>query len=291
MPKKTRLTICEGHDGADSSNGDVLIFPDMLRFKELTHFDIESFVDEVLVHERNWPSGKPEKLEGAHVFVCAHASRDMRCGVCGPALIEKFKDEISVRGFDEKVFVRACSHVGGHKYAGNVIIYSPNASGEVTGHWYGYVTPDDVATLLDEHIGKCTIIEKLWRGQMGLIEAEQKEAQQHRLQENGGLLESEKDGCFCSQAYEQMNGDSGKKVAARSGCCQENVDSTECCKVKKNDKNGKGKAGKFGGACNTWSYVTSSFDSWERGDTLAALAVVGAVAAVAVAFHLCRKAS
>ncbi|KAG1326706.1 hypothetical protein COCNU_01G006400 [Cocos nucifera] len=30
---KTRLTICEGEDGTDSSNGDVLIFPDMIRYR------------------------------------------------------------------------------------------------------------------------------------------------------------------------------------------------------------------------------------------------------------------
>ena len=28
---------------------------------------------------------------------------------------------------------------------------------------YGYVTPDDVPELLDEHIGKGDIIERLWR--------------------------------------------------------------------------------------------------------------------------------
>lgn len=30
---QTRLTICEGHDGTETSNGDVLIFPDMVRYR------------------------------------------------------------------------------------------------------------------------------------------------------------------------------------------------------------------------------------------------------------------
>ena len=30
---QTRLTICEGRDGTESSNGDVMIFPDMVRYK------------------------------------------------------------------------------------------------------------------------------------------------------------------------------------------------------------------------------------------------------------------
>lgn len=32
---KTRLTICEGHDGTETSNGDVLIFPDMIRYRSI----------------------------------------------------------------------------------------------------------------------------------------------------------------------------------------------------------------------------------------------------------------
>lgn len=35
---KTRLTICEGHDGTETSNGDVLIFPDMMRYRSNYNF-------------------------------------------------------------------------------------------------------------------------------------------------------------------------------------------------------------------------------------------------------------
>jgi (2Fe-2S) ferredoxin len=76
--------------------------------------------------------------------------------------------------------VSPCSHVDGHKYVGNLIIYGPNADGEVTGHWYGYVTPDDVPILLDQHIGKREIVDRLWRGQMDLTEEEQKQVHQER---------------------------------------------------------------------------------------------------------------
>ena len=96
---------------------------------------MDSFVDDVLVNGKPWASGALEPLAGAYVFICAHASRDKRCGVCGPILIEKFKEEILARGLNEQVFVSACSHVGGHKYAGNVIIYGTNAEGKVTGDW------------------------------------------------------------------------------------------------------------------------------------------------------------
>jgi hypothetical protein len=36
--------------------------------------------------------------------------------------------------------VRACSHVGGHQYAGNVLAFSRRSGeGELLGDWYGYV--------------------------------------------------------------------------------------------------------------------------------------------------------
>ncbi|KAA8527080.1 hypothetical protein F0562_008691 [Nyssa sinensis] len=182
--KQTRLTICEGHDGTETSNGDVLIFPDMIRYRRLTHFDVDTFVEEVLVKDAEWLPGTPEALKGSYVFVCSHGTRDRRCGVCGPALITRFKEEIESHGLQGKVSVSPCSHIGGHKYAGNVIIFGSNINGEVTGHWYGYVTPDGVPLLLEQHIGKGEIVDSLWRGQMGFSEEDQKRSQELRLQLN-----------------------------------------------------------------------------------------------------------
>lgn len=103
--------------------------------RDLKDSDVDGFVDDVLVSGKPWASGVQEVLTGSHVFVCAHGSRDKRCGVCGPVLIEKLKEGIESRGLNGKVFVSACSHVGGHKYAGNLIIYSPNSEGKTMGHW------------------------------------------------------------------------------------------------------------------------------------------------------------
>lgn len=184
MKKQTRLTICEGHDGTETSNGDVLIFPDMIRYRRLTHFDVDTFVEEVLVKNGEWLPGTPEALRGFYIFVCAHGSRDRRCGVCGPPLVARFKEEIEFHGLQNKISVSPCSHIGGDKYAGNVIIYGSSIGGEVTGHWYGYVSPDDVPVLLEQHIGRGEIVDWLWRGQMGLTEEDQKKSQDFRLQLN-----------------------------------------------------------------------------------------------------------
>ena len=141
---KTKITICEAREENGLSDGSVLIFPEMIKYRNLEESNVESFVEDVMVNNRPWAAGVQDVLTGSHVFVCAHGSRDMRCGVCGPALIEKFNNEIEVRGLKDQVSVMACSHVGGHKYAGNLIIYSPGPDGKIMGHWYGYVTNDDV---------------------------------------------------------------------------------------------------------------------------------------------------
>ncbi|XP_047341262.1 uncharacterized protein LOC124944957 [Impatiens glandulifera] len=289
MKKQTRLTICEGHDGTETSNGDVLIFPEMIRYRRLTHFDVETFVEEVLVKERDWLPGIPEALSGFYVFVCAHGSRDQRCGVCGPLVITRFMDEIESRGLHNKVTVSPCSHIGGHKYAGNVIIFGPNVEGKVTGHWYGYVKPEDVPFLLEQHIGKGEIVDYLWRGQMGLSEEDQKIAQESRRKQNG----DDNIGC---------NIDESELRIESNGCCQTNG-SLKCCqvngngkKVKKSEKditskkkvinyNSDNKGSFTRRACNmpTW------FESWEREDTYASIAVVAAVMSVAVAYGCYKR--
>jgi (2Fe-2S) ferredoxin len=54
-----------------------------------------------------------------------------------------------------------CSHVGGHKFAGNLIVYGP-----LGGHWYGRVKPCHAAAIVDTHIVQGRVIKELWRGRM-----------------------------------------------------------------------------------------------------------------------------
>lgn len=301
MKRETRLTICEGHDGTEISNGDVLIFPDMIRYRRLTHFDVDTFVEEVLVKDGEWLPGTPEKLKGSYVFVCCHGSRDRRCGVCGPALVTRFREEIDSHGLRGKVSVSPCSHIGGHKYAGNVIIFGPNGHGEVSGHWYGYVTPDDVPLLLEQHIGKGEIIDYLWRGQMGLSEADQKRAQDIQVQLNGGTT-VQRNTVEATQRSTQCCGANEKE----STCCQNNQVFPEKVSKFGNNVNGKEenlgtgrkKTGKkqtsrinSGKGCCTTRKVCSMptwSESWEREDTYAALAVVSAAVSITIAYN-CYK--
>ncbi|CAM44403.1 conserved hypothetical protein [Leishmania braziliensis MHOM/BR/75/M2904] len=81
------------------------------------------------------------------IFICTHFTRDARCGYCGSVLIDLFRHAIrETMGTSgaERVTVCPCSHLGGHIYAGNVIIYSRHG-----GICYGLFKPEDVQTVVD----------------------------------------------------------------------------------------------------------------------------------------------
>lgn len=276
IPVKTLLTICEGREGTELSDGDVLLFPEMVKYRGLKEQDISSFVDEVIVNVKPWSTGVQETMTGSHVFVCAHNSRDRRCGVCGPILIKKFKEEAELRGL-ENVFVSACSHVGGHKYAGNLIIYSVQDE-KVCGHWYGYVTPNDVPDLLDQHIGKGEIIERIWRGQMGAPPVKKAPKAVEQTLPNGNNLEvSEKDNQTNSTKEDKEN-ENGR------GCCQ-GANGFSCCRDEKpeteteTEKEVKKSTGKL-------DFLTKK---WEQYEVFTTAALIGAVVTVAVAYRFYRR--
>ncbi|RWW70305.1 hypothetical protein BHE74_00022017 [Ensete ventricosum] len=152
------------------------------------------------------------------------------------------------------------------KYAGNVIIYSPNDNGEVSGHW----------------------------GQMGLSVDEQKAAQNLRLQLDGGSDESTKRG---STGITSVGGCC--QGVGNATCCQvmpkespENhiAQVQEAPDIAQKSSGKDTNAGSSKDACSgKLCAVSTWFKSWEREDTYAALAVVSAIASVAVAYSCYRQ--
>ncbi|SCV67976.1 BQ2448_97 [Microbotryum intermedium] len=139
----------------------------------------------------------------ALVLICSHKRRDKRCHIAAPLLINQFYHHLSEHGLemdergdglgssDERpleawlleereskmeealkgvrigegtVGVFKCSHIGGHRYAGNVIIYLPNG----TSIWYGRVTPRDVGAIVQTTLIEGKVIPELLRGGLGL---------------------------------------------------------------------------------------------------------------------------
>ncbi|KAK8100978.1 uncharacterized protein PG998_007617 [Apiospora kogelbergensis] len=132
------------------------------------------------------------------ILVCGHGGRDMRCGLMGPALQKEFEAQLPKKGYevmrgpllDESVTapslsgpvgddipstarVGLISHIGGHKFAGNVIIYIPprlntkdNEPHPLAGHgvWYGRVEPKHVQGIIEETVVKGNVVKDMFRG-------------------------------------------------------------------------------------------------------------------------------
>ncbi len=154
-----KLTAC---DAPSLGPGvDLLVFPDGIRYLGLSEADFPALIDDHLLANRISRRLRWEPAPGLFIFVCTHAARDARCGECGPPLLQSLAEELSGRGLEAAVHLHRSSHVGGHKYAGNVLIYPP-------GDWYGYVTAADAPRLVQGALLGSHILADLWRGRMGL---------------------------------------------------------------------------------------------------------------------------
>jgi hypothetical protein len=129
------------------------------------------------------------KINEILVLICGHGGRDVRCGTIGPILQQEFEEKlqrqniallrdppvaeaaevnIDVEGYTPTARVGLISHVGGHKWAGNVIIYIPPSfkanplAGK--GIWYSRVAPEHVEGIVMKTIIDGKVIKELFRG-------------------------------------------------------------------------------------------------------------------------------
>ncbi|KAL6942096.1 hypothetical protein ACO0QE_003262 [Hanseniaspora vineae] len=95
------------------------------------------------------------------IFVCGHAKRDQRCGVIAPLIMDeilKWRDKNNAYKYTPGMI----SHIGGHKFAGNMAIYEQDET-RVDGIWYKQVTPNLVSLVLDKLTDQ-KVIKDLYRG-------------------------------------------------------------------------------------------------------------------------------
>jgi hypothetical protein len=124
------------------------------------------------------------------VLICGHGGRDERCGIYGPLLQAEFEDQLQrqnislleespkaenveaaeshVTASELTARVGLISHIGGHKFAGNVIIYIPPTFSQNAlagkGIWYGRVGPEQVEGVVAKTILGGKVIKDLFRG-------------------------------------------------------------------------------------------------------------------------------
>ncbi|KAJ9662656.1 Altered inheritance of mitochondria protein 32 [Coniosporium apollinis] len=141
---------------------------------------------EALIRDRRLQEDFPgvQSVDDIVVLICGHGGRDQRCGILGPLLQAEFEDKLQMEGTRLRIAppspqdgdesdppgarVGLISHIGGHKYAGNVIIYIPPSmkwnplAGK--GIWYGRVSPANVEGIVKETILNGKVIKEMFRG-------------------------------------------------------------------------------------------------------------------------------
>ncbi|KXS15843.1 hypothetical protein M427DRAFT_134861 [Gonapodya prolifera JEL478] len=151
-----------------------LLYPDGLEV-DVTIANAESKLAELLQYadqakaapDTLLPAGITKISAEKFLFVCGHQKRDDRCGVVGPSLVSALRESSAKLNLDSSIKVLACSHVGGHKYAGNLIAYP-------AGVWLGRVAPYHAEVVLREVVQGGKVIRGLWRGQLGWCKGDEK---------------------------------------------------------------------------------------------------------------------
>jgi (2Fe-2S) ferredoxin len=157
------------------------LFPDGRYFRDIDIDKTPEFIKEHLVpKESEQVDGETpesanelfasEPLDHSLILICGHKQRDARCGEIAPLIVNEFRAVLERHGLlygqqhaaasKNRYRVGICSHIGGHVYAGNVLIMIPGT----LGIWYGNVRPFHVQGIVQETLINRNIIQELHRG-------------------------------------------------------------------------------------------------------------------------------
>lgn len=151
---------------------DVLIMPWFVRINGITKLNISDIYQVLADVVKTAPKGKEGSelisklvLDGVEVkmdhnssfiLLCSHNTRDKKCGQTAPYMKKEFESQLGDHGLhrdanDDRpdgakvIFI---NHVGGHKFAANVLIHKRN--GEFI--WFARCSPMNVKALVEETI-------------------------------------------------------------------------------------------------------------------------------------------
>ncbi|ORZ25613.1 Sucrase/ferredoxin-like-domain-containing protein [Absidia repens] len=151
---------------------DLFILPDNIVVAQCHAGNVDSlwaYLQQLDSNKENPPSPsdglvvKPNPYSGL-LLLCSHRRRDKRCGVTAPILAREFDHILRNKDNMDDVEIVMVSHIGGHKIAGNVILYTHQGK---RGIWYGLVKTCHCKAIVEETLEKGKIIQALYRGAMG----------------------------------------------------------------------------------------------------------------------------
>lgn len=121
-------------------------------------------------------TARRKATDETHIYVCTHGTRDCRCGVAGVEVLDALQRTFAKENAQGKLKptkIFGVSHVGGHKWAANALVY-PH------GDWYGNLRNWDAPLLLRAAQAPASSIHDLqddrekmvhwsrWRGRLGM---------------------------------------------------------------------------------------------------------------------------
>lgn len=89
-----------------------------------------------------------ESMKQPQIYICGHMARDTRCGFVAPVLHEYMRNLILNDSLYNHWNLNYISHMGGHKFAGNVLFYMPEGDKGYDTVWYGRVTLENIEAIM-----------------------------------------------------------------------------------------------------------------------------------------------
>ncbi|AET40099.1 Apd1p Ecym_5340 [Eremothecium cymbalariae DBVPG len=138
----------------------ILVLPHFIKLIGVTAATVEAILDEIFPLLLKYDLERLLTFENiqacpedSFVFLCSHTTRDKRCGLTAPILQKHFFMHLQEHGLYRDVSdfrpkgcnVAFINHVGGHKFAANVIIYLKNPHTLI---WLGRVSPLHVESIV-----------------------------------------------------------------------------------------------------------------------------------------------
>lgn len=140
-------------DVINGAKNSVIILPHFIEVQDLRAEDVDNTLNEIVPLLLNNKmdilldmNNVKECPQDSFIFLCCHKSRDKRCGITAPILQKYFnrylQDVNLYRDYNDNrphgCTVAFVNHLGGHKFAANVVIYLKNHRRLI---WLGRVTP------------------------------------------------------------------------------------------------------------------------------------------------------
>ena len=140
---KIKVTACKKHE----LRGKIIIYPEGLVIKvDDISINMDAIAKFLLTGDKSILESSRitvEKPSWKHLLlVCCHQNRDERCGKAGPEIIQTMQTYLDSLSGKDDVMILPSSHIGGHEYAGTLIVYPK-------GEWYGQVDKSNAAAVLD----------------------------------------------------------------------------------------------------------------------------------------------